>query len=335
MTTAPIQRRWPINAAYLAAFGMITCGAAVLIQFLLWFFPTLDPRGMLLACALAALEAMLSFWLIKRLPTAQRQTAWYRGTEVLILLVALKFFTELRSGTASFWSNFLLWSVAFPSNILNLHYILTALPVMAAWYAGTLFAADLFLLGSAEAASLDERSKTTPVRDLILRRFLTLGMAVILLAGIPLQRVFPTSRPAEAAIAPAASAYFVLGIVLLSLTRYASLETTWLEAKLAIPAQIPRRWFATSALILAVLVFLISWLPTNYGLGLFDTLNAVFHIITQAFITLFSLLGALIVLLAGLFGKSPASPPNRSQFQRKRSQMGNSRQYQPARSTGT
>ena len=112
------RRTWPIYASYAVACGMMICFAAVFIQFLLWLFPALDTRGMLLACTLAALEAFYSFWLVKRLPTAQIQIGWYRATEIAILLVALKLFTELRAGPASFWNNFLLWPVQFPFNIL-------------------------------------------------------------------------------------------------------------------------------------------------------------------------------------------------------------------------
>jgi len=103
--------RWPAYASYAAAFGMITCFAAVLVQFLGWLDPTLDIRGMLLVCGLVALEAFFSFWLMNQLSTARSQAFMYRLTEVIILLVILKFFTELRAGTVSFWNNFLLWPV--------------------------------------------------------------------------------------------------------------------------------------------------------------------------------------------------------------------------------
>lgn len=303
------RRTWPIYASYAVACGMMICFAAVFIQFLLWLFPALDTRGMLLACTLAALEAFYSFWLVKRLPTAQIQIGWYRATEIAILLVALKLFTELRAGPASFWNNFLLWPVQFPFNIFNLQFFLTALPVLAAWWTGNLFAADLSMLGTDDAPALDDRFKTIPVRTQILRRFLSLGMIVVILAGVPAQNVFLISLPAGANAAPTVIAYFVLGIILLSLTRYISLETTWWEARLHIPAQVPRRWFAYSALILVMLVLLVSVLPTNYGMGLFDTLNAVFYVIYQFIQTLYGLILLLITLIIHLLSKAIPEPP--------------------------
>ena len=298
------RRRWPVYASYAAACGMIICFAAIIIQFLLWLFPTLDTRGMVFACTLAVLEAFFSFWLVARLPTAQRQITYYRGTELVILLVALKLFTEMRAGPASFWNNFLLWPVQFPFNIITVQYFLTLVPVLAAWWVGNLFAADLSLFGTEDASTLDERFKTTSVRNQILRRFLNLGIFVVLLAGVPLQNVLRTSLPAASNAIPAVIAYFILGFSLLSLTRYLALETAWWQAKLHVPVQIPRRWFAYSALILAVLVLLISWLPTNYGMGLLDTLNAVFHILYLFILALYGLFLLVLSLFAHLLART-------------------------------
>ena len=119
----------------------------------------------------------------------------YRGTEVVILLIILKFFTELRAGPASFWNNFLLWPVDFPFNLLNWHFISDGLAVLAAWWAGILFAADLALLGADDDAFPDERLKTATVRALIQRRFLRLGLLV----------VFPGSHPRPNRLAAASA----------------------------------------------------------------------------------------------------------------------------------
>ena len=300
---------WQINASYLSAFGMVICFAAILLQFLRWADPSLDGRGMLLVCGLAALEAFFSFWLINQLATARNQAFLFRGTEVIILLILLKFFTELRAGTASFWNNLVLWPVNFPFNIMTVHYFLTALAALAAWQAGTLFAADLSLLQMDDAVfAEDERLKTATVRTLIQRRFLRLGLLVVFLAAIPAQSVFFLPMPVVSNVVPAVVVYFILGIILLSLTRYITLENAWLQDKLKVPVQIPRRWFAYSALILVILVFLISWLPTNYGLGFFATLMAVFRLLTQFIVDFFLLMQLAIALIAHLLGQTQALP---------------------------
>ena len=305
---------WPKIASFVAAAGMIMCCAAVFIQFLAWIYSALDTRGMLLACLLVVGESYFSFWLATRLPTAQRQMVYYRVTEMIVLLVALKFFTELRGGLTQFWSNFILWPVAFPLNIINLNYVLTILPILAAWWAGNVFAADLSLLGLEDPSIIDERFRNKSLRSVILQRFLTLGMLVVILASIPPQTLFQTSLPPVSSRAPSVVAYFAFGIILVSLTRYVTLETNWLQAKLRIPAQIPRRWFAYSALILGALIFLISWLPTNYDLGLLGTIQAILFLIYQFIMVVYGLILVLFSFLVSLFMKKntgtqePAAP---------------------------
>jgi hypothetical protein len=309
MTEAPGQfedrQRWLIYASYATACGMVICFAIIFVQFLLWLFPALDTRGLVFVCTLVGMEAFLSFWLVKHLPTAQRQITYYRGTELVILLVAVKLFTELRAGPASFWKDILLWPIHFPSNILTGQYFLTMLPVLASWWAGYLFAADLSMLGTEDASILDERFRETPVRTVILRRFLSLGIFIVLLAAIPAQNIFQISMPVASKGVPAAICYFVLGIILLSLTKYITLETDWHKARLHIPVQVPRRWFTYSAIILAALVFLISWLPTHYGMGFFDTLNAVFFLLYQFVIFLYDLFLLVLSLIARLLTRNP------------------------------
>jgi hypothetical protein len=309
MTEAPnpisSRRRWPVYASYLTAFGMAICFASILIQFLKWLFSPFDARGLAIVCSLVVLEAFVSYWLIKRLPTAQRQIVYYRATEIVIILVALKLFAELRTGAAGLWNNLLLWPVQFPFHIFTRNFILAVLPVLVAWQVGNLFAADLFQLGTDGITSLGENNHDTPIRSRILRRFLNLGMLVIILAGIPPQVAILTPQPVATDFVPAVVTYFVLGIILLSLTRYISLETTWWQARLQVPVQIPRRWFAYSALILVTLVLLVFWLPTYYGMGLFETFNTVFHIMYQIFIVFYAFILLVLSLLSRLFLKTP------------------------------
>jgi Domain of unknown function (DUF4129) len=296
-----VRRRWLVYCSYAIACGMVASFGAIFTLFLSWLFPALDSRGIVWACAVAVLEAFFSFWLVARLPTAQRQIAFYRSTEIVLLLVAVKFFAELRADPASFWNNVLLWPVQFPFNIINLNFIFTALPVLAAWWSGNLFAGDLSLLEMEDASFLDERLSKTPLRTVILRRFLSLGVLVVLLAGIPAQNVFTIPIRAAPAASALVIAYFILGILLLSLTRYITLETGWSRARLPVPAQIPRRWFAYSVAILAALVLLAGLLPTSYGLGLFDTLSAVYDLIVRFFLVLYAIILLVFSLVARLF----------------------------------
>ncbi len=75
---------------------------------------------------------------------------------------------------------------------------------------------------------------------------------------------------------------------MVSLTRYITLATSWRLAKVELPVQVSRRWFAYTAIVLAGLVFLIAWIPTNYGMGFIDTFSAIFGLIFTFIATLYS-----------------------------------------------
>ena len=312
-TSPPLsdERNWPVVASYAVVLGMVICLAIVAIQFLQWIVPTWDASGMLVLCILAAMEAVASHSLIKRLPTAQRQLLFYRLTEWAIILVLLKLFAELVAGPASLWNNILLWPDKFPFNILNGHFWLTLAPVFLIWEVSNLFDNDLVLLGTVESFLLDERVKLTPVRDLIVRRFLNVGMLVVVLAGIPRQVAIPSTQPVPANSGiPAVVMYFVFGIILLSLTRYTSLVTTWRQARVNIPVQIPRRWFAYSAAVIGALALLVAWMPTNYGMGFLDTITAmiglIYELVASVYAFVFMLINALFRML---FHTGKAAPP--------------------------
>jgi len=300
--TAPVegQRNYPLVASYAVVLGMLICLSIVVIGFLQWLVPGWYAGGMVIVCALAAIEAAASHRLIQQLHTAQHQLLFYRITEWILILLALKIFTELSLGPANFWNNIQLWPLNFPLNIFNTSMLLTILPVAVIWGVSNLFDNDLMLMGTFESYLTEEGVKTTTVRNLILRRFLNVGMFLVALAGIPPQSVIPGPLPVTSNAAPAVVMYFVLGIILLSLTRYSYLSTLWRQAKVKIPIQIPRRWFAYSAGIIVVLALLIFTLPANYGMGLMDTLSAIFGIIYRIAAFIYSFIFLLINYLSQL-----------------------------------
>ena len=69
---------------------------------------------------------------------------------------------------------------------------------------------------------------------------------------------------------------------------------------MTIPPQIPRRWFFYSAALIGGLALIILWLPTNYGMGLFDTMTSVFNLIANFVIDFYFLILFLFRALLNL-----------------------------------
>ncbi len=311
-TGEPVERRinLPLFGSYLVVLGMLICLSIVVVDFLRWLVPSWSPGGMVVVCILAAIEAVVSHRLIRQLQTAQHQMLFYRLTEWLLILLALKLFAELSLGPASFWMNIQLWPVNFPENIFNKRTLLTIVPVLVIWVASNMFDNDLTLMGNFQTNLEEEGPKATSVRNVLLHRFLNVGIFLVVLAGIPPQSIIPGPQPAASNAVPAVVMYFVLGIILLSLTRYGYLSTLWRQAKLVIPVQIPRRWFVYSAGIILVLALLIFLLPSNYGMGLFDTLSAIFSLLYRFAMLIYTLIYVLVnLLLRLLMPRTGAVPP--------------------------
>jgi hypothetical protein len=290
---APAQggRGFIFFACYAVSFGMVVCISLAIIHFIQWLIPTWDAGSMLVVCMLAFFEAIASHWLIRQISAIQHQMIVYRASEWVVIILILKIFAELSLGPASFYDNFRLWLVQFPMNIVNGRLLLAVIPFVVIWWISSSLDNDLSLLGAYETNILKEENiKTTSVRDLLLRRFLNLGLLIVVLAGIPPQVVIPGPQAAVPNSAPAVVVYFILGIILLSLTRYSYLVSTWRVARVNIPAQIPRRWFFYSAVLIGGLSLFIILLPTNYGMGLFDTFTSLVNIITNLIVNIYLLI---------------------------------------------
>ena len=294
-------RRITYYASYVVVLGMLICLAITAVHFLQWIFPFWNGNGMVILCTLAAVEAGASHRLIRQLSSAQHQLVYYRITEWILLSIVIKVFAELSLGPANFWSNLRLWGVAFPENIFNGAFFMTLLPVAGIWAIANIFDNDLYLLGNFEEALQEEGIRNISVRNLILRRFLNVGLILVVFAGIPPQTIIAGPLPSAPNTAPAVVMYFILGIVLISLTRYSYLSTHWRLDRVVIPPLIPRRWATYTFILLLGLGLLIFLLPVNYGMGLLDTLNALIGLIAKLFGLLYALIFVVVNYLSRLF----------------------------------
>jgi hypothetical protein len=308
---ALFTRRFTYYASYVIVLAMIICLAIVCIQFMQWLVPTWNSSGMVLVCTLAAIEAAASNRLIKQLHSAQHQLAFYRITEWAIIIILLKLFVEFSLGPANFQANFNQWPVSFPQNIFNGRLFTALVPLAICWATANLFDSDLTQLGDFESNLQEEGLRTITVRNLILKRFLNVGLFLVIFAGIPPQTLFAGPMPATSNVIPAVVIYFILGIILLSLTRYAYLSSLWRLDKVQVPTLIPRRWLIYTAGIVLVLSVLIFLLPVKYGMGLLATLSALLDLLYKLMGLLYALIFITINFLSQLFFRRPTSvlPP--------------------------
>jgi hypothetical protein len=294
--------RWSVYASYILGIGMMICFASTAILLAQRLIPDWNDRGMIAACTVAAVEAFFSFWLLNHLTVAQRQPIFFRLSEWIIILVLVKLFTELRMGGANLVANVLAWPLDFPAHLLTGSYLLNILLIFLTWQASTYLARDLYLLELDEAARFDTRVVTTPIRNLILQRFLVLGMVVAFLAGALLQNEAQEDYQAlSRQVVPVVVLYFMLGLALVSLTRFANLESIWRQEKVIVPSSIPRQWIFYSLFIILLLALLAIWLPTYYGLGFSAVIIAIFDFLYRMVYLIYGLILLLYTLILKFF----------------------------------
>jgi hypothetical protein len=295
--------RGPILAGMILLLGMAAAYALVAIQLCQRIYPDWDATAVFWACLLGGVEAISSYWAIKRLPTAERRLGYYRLTEWVLLAILIKVFTEARGGFDGLWLNILAWPQDFPFRILNGDTLLNLFLIYTSWQICTSFTIDLHALQSEQIEEPQSRSQP-PLRRRIQKRYLGVSMLVILFAAMARQVfLFQDPPPVAGSLLGPVLGYFVSGIALLSLTRFAGLLTQWRTESVAVPVQVTRRWLLYGGTILAGISLLAVWLPGNYGMGLQDTLRGLLDVLLLVFNAIFVFVALVFGSIASLFGR--------------------------------
>ncbi len=208
------------------------------------------------------------------------------------------------------------------SSFFTPEYMLALLVALITWSASGAFAGELDELHDRERdAAWDELGKLQnalqDIRKRIIGRVFLLGGLVVLLAilsrlsATALLRLGGLTSPGYKAPVANVLVYFILAMILLSLTQLAMLRTRWLWQGLPISTKISGNWLKWSLIFFAVLAVIVFFLPTEYSLGLFDTLRVVVNIVIQLVTLLLILLTIPFGLCLSLF--SLASGPQTQQ----------------------
>jgi hypothetical protein len=159
-----------------------------------------------------------------------------------------------------------------------------------------------------ETPALDARY--VPPRARLMSLIFTLGTALIFFTGlvrVNVRELFESSaaRPglhlnALASGGGATLLYFLFGLALLSQSQFISLHTSWRLQGARVSRDLAVRWGPYSLLFLALLVAIVSLLPTHYGLGFLSTLGYVIDVLLSILVFLGQLLLSVLFLAIGL-----------------------------------
>lgn len=236
----------------------------------------------------------------------------FRLSEWVAFAVAIKLLLYVINGFDQLLVDLPRWQEDFLRGFITPEYFVALVVALIAWWSSGSYARELEELYDRESdASWDELGKVQnalhSMRARIATRVFALGALVVFLAvltRIDASAIFRQGGPRPPGYtAPVANVlfYFILALVLLTQTQFALMRTRWLWQRVPISPQIAKNWFRYGLAFFAVLGIVVFFLPTEYSLGLFDTLRVAFDYLLQGASLLMFLLMLPFTLCMSLF----------------------------------
>jgi len=329
MNTNPTSEERQFNLArwravsYALITAMITCGALTLVSFLNQLQPSWRLFHVELIAFLVAFDRLYVHQKFKRLSVFSGE--WFARfisqwiVLALFIRIALGLFSEATPNPLQIVQNL----SAFWEFFFTFEFFFTLIIAVVVWLIAGQFADLLDDLSDQEAIvrlSLNYTAveSRTPRQRLVSLVFMFGGALVFItaFARFVLRSAGPSyltsGLPAFVGAGGSTLLYFLLALVLLSLSQFLELYTVWSFQRIPINREVGQRWPVYSLVFLGALTLIVSLLPTQYGLGLVGLLNYVLNIL---FYFLFSIAELLLVLgfvvltfVSRLFNFPPPNP---------------------------
>lgn len=298
-----------INALLLAI--MVACTIHIVRLVGRQIAPDWDAPALLLVTGLVAMAAYR-----ERIRRADRSPFSPFGlkttvTEWIVILVLLKLISFWGSSFSQVWENILGWSTSFWSSFFTPGYTSLVVFAVLAHVLSGVYAEQLINLEN-DTDLLDQEKGGIPGGNRMQAYSMLTGVVFavggLLMGLMALLSVKFSSLPINATtiLRPdvlALMVYFVAGFILLALGRYSMKEAHWYLLDIQSDRRIGMRWILASAVMLILLGGLVWLLPTNYSVGLFDTLRQVFAWLVSFLVVFFGLIVAFFAFIFSYFAR--------------------------------
>lgn len=298
---------------------MVACIISTLVVIVRLIYPLFPGTFLIPICFLLGLEA--SFTQLRLRGTGFPQLKWiaYRTAEFFAIILGLRIVVYWIMGFDRLWVDISGWPETFWESLLPMEFMLILFLAFLAWGANHMLADDILLLESNEeqinkemlGVEVTERSQAQQrLRDMVVFMGcgLILATAIIRIAGWSSQSSANDIRQTFTNVV----LYFLLALVLFSLTHFSVLRMNWIVQHSRVSRSIGIRWIILSSVLILLLAFLASVLPTSYSMGLLGTLSTWFYALLDVVRFLVSIILLPFILLINwlmsLFGS--ADTPN-------------------------
>lgn len=294
-------------ASFAILAAMMVCVSVTYTQFLKWLtygLPGLQWDHLPLLAFLIVLEAIFTRPVERELEGRER---WiYHFAEWVTFVVLLKVVYYVLHGFVNLPVDLPRWQENF-FTFFEGEFLLSFVLLLAVW-----------LLSRSSANAIEElnidptdpdwefgklQNSRSAIRSGLVNRLLWTGIVMVILAAGVRFNIAATLGPAVVQ-EPVLNImiYFFLALILFSLTQYALLNGRWFWHGTSTAAGLPLSWLRYGVIFFALLAVISFVLPTNYSLGLLETLNFLFYWIIAALTFLVQLILLPIIWLLSLVG---------------------------------
>lgn len=313
-----VNERWTTILSYLILSLMILCFVFSLVQFVDALFLGWEGGYLVFLGLLVSLEAFYTQRLRQRLITLDPEWLVFYLSEFLVFLLVLKVFQLFSHGGAGFLEQLQAMRLNFIGGFFNNEYLINLFLILIIWFVSVSIAAPIDTLRvDQRRLRIEEEvgmgAERAAARHRLVDQMLFQGVVMVFLTSLlhfePASGWFQERATRLGVIA--VMVYFVLGLVLLSLTQFTVLQMRWSLNRIPISRDLAARWAAYSFLLLGLLGAFALFLPTRYTRGLLGVLAWLLSLVFSLFAFLSWLVTLLIFTLAALFASlfGAPSPP--------------------------
>ncbi len=306
---------------------MMACLGITLVLFVSKLVPGMSANYLPILGFLFALEQLSSFKKTKRFLIFSRSWFIYQFTQWVFILLVLKIVLLIAKPPESFRLIIQLWQLDFFTYFFDSDYIFAVIFILVIWIVCGYFAILLDEMSLKELLIKYETISVAPiykppVRERLLGLIFALGFIQVMLTALlrinlrmllagDLKNLAVQPLPYLAAGAWNVLLYFLLGLVLMSISQFTRLNARWHFQKIEITPQLGMRWATYSILFIVFLSVVASLLPTDYSLGFLSVLGYIIRYIVDFLLYIFGFIFSLVIvffnLLLSLMGLTPQS----------------------------
>ncbi len=290
--------------------GLVACLGVVFMRLIDLVVPDWQMHYLPYLFVLVGLESIISFYWRTRPRDLQTSLANYYFAEWVVILLAVKILAYLWHGLRTLQADFGNLVRGVFGTFFSIEFVLSVILAGLVWAITNQFASDLHELEGGEDLLQNNDDQAASNRGAIRRglgnRILAIGLGLVAMAALADQHLpglIQNNASSSAASEITIVLFFVLGLVLMSLVHFSALRAAWVYERIPVDPLILRRWITASFLFLGLIGLVAFLLPTDYSLGLLDTIGYLLSwVVTLLLLLAYVISIPFMALLAGLFG---------------------------------